>query len=98
MAARRVVWTDDADQEKEEILRYWTERNRSKSYSRKLNQRIKVTAKKLGHFPNVGKLTQVEDVRILLVENYAMYYYIDVDLIHILSIRDNRRNPAGNPF
>jgi len=98
MVARRVTWTEDADREKEEILHYWTQRNRSKTYSRKLNLEMKAAVKNIGFFPNIGKTTQVEDVRVLMVGNYSIYYHTGVETIHILSVIDGRRNPAKRPF
>lgn len=35
--ARKIIWTISAQQERKEILEYWFQINKSKSFSKKLN-------------------------------------------------------------
>lgn len=44
MAKRKIVWTETAAKQRREILKYWTERNKSTTYAEKL---IEITAKHL---------------------------------------------------
>ena len=44
MSKRNVIWTETAAKQRRQILKYWTERNNSTSYSLKL---IKITAKQI---------------------------------------------------
>jgi hypothetical protein len=44
MAKRKIIWTQTAAKQRREILSYWTERNKSKTYAETL---IEITAKHL---------------------------------------------------
>ena len=52
MVKRKIVWTEAAAKQRREILRYWTERNKSTTYTEKL---IEITAK---HLKVVSKKTR----------------------------------------
>jgi plasmid stabilization system protein ParE len=93
MVARRIVWTSPAKIQLKSIFEYFNFRNKSKSYSLKLNILIQTELKTLLQQPNIGKKTDSINVRGLLVENYYIFYEINETHIIILSVWDTRQDP-----
>ncbi len=92
MAKRKIIWTKTANLERKEILEYWILRNKSKRFSVRLNYLILQTLEVLRENPTIGRLTNVNNVRVKLIREYLlMYEFTESDLI-ILSIWDARRN------
>ncbi len=92
MAKRKIIWTKTANVERKEILEYWFLRNKSKRFSIKLNFLILQSLELLRENPTIGRLTNVNNVRVKLIREYLlMYEFTESDLI-ILSIWDARRN------
>ena len=92
MAKRKIIWTKTANLERKEILEYWILRNKSKRFSIKLNYLILQTLEVLRENPTIGRLTNVNNVRVKLIREYLLLYeFTDAELI-ILSIWDARRN------
>lgn len=93
MVARRIVWSTSAKLLLKIIFEYFNFRNKSKIYSLKLNAFIQTELKKLLQQPNIGKKTDLINVRGLLIENYYIFYEINETHIIILSVWDTRQNP-----
>ena len=92
MAKRKIIWTKTANLERKEILEYWILRNKSKRFSVRLNYLILQTLEVLRENPTIGRLTNVNNVRVKLIREYLLLYeFTDAELI-ILSIWDARRN------
>ena len=91
--AKKIKWSARAQQERLEILDYWANRNKSKSYSLKLNQLFLDNIELVSNAPELGKPTQYPLVRIKIVRDYLIYYQINSDFIDIVTIWDSRRNP-----
>jgi plasmid stabilization system protein ParE len=92
--ATKVVWSVRAQRERFEILEYWVNRNKSKTYSRKLYQLFRIGMKKVSEMPESGIPTGNPDVRIKIVKDYLIYYHITASkTIEVLTIWDSRRNP-----
>jgi len=91
--AKRVIWTKNAQKERKEILKYWIERNKSKTYSKKLNELFKDSINLLKLRPEIGKKTDIENVRIKIIRDYLIFYESSSDKIYILSIWDSRQDP-----
>ncbi|MGE0018059.1 MAG: type II toxin-antitoxin system RelE/ParE family toxin [Draconibacterium sp.] len=90
---RRVVWVQLAIDDKLQILRYWDDRNKSQTYSKKLNKLFKNSAVLVGKYPYIGKKTDIPNIRIIIMKDYFIVYEIFKDKILILRIWDTRRNP-----
>ena len=63
MAKRKIVWTETAGKQRREILKYWTDRNKSTTNAEKL---IEITAKHLkviSKNPEAFKETEIDQVR-----------------------------------
>jgi toxin YoeB len=92
--AAKVVWSIRAQRERFEILEYWANRNKSKTYSRKLYQLFRVGMKKVAKAPESGIATENPGIRIKIIKDYLVYYNINASkTIEVLTIWDSRRNP-----
>ncbi len=98
MVKRKIIWTLKAKNQLFSILEYFAETNKSKTYSLKLHKKIKseilITLKQ----PNIGKQTDILNIRGLIIENYIVFYeLLDTNII-ILNIWDCRQNPENLNF
>ncbi|RXM49698.1 MULTISPECIES: type II toxin-antitoxin system RelE/ParE family toxin [unclassified Chryseobacterium] len=92
MARRKIIWTFKANQERKDILEYWILRNKSKTFSLKLNKLILYNIGLVAEHPTIGRKTDVQNVRVKIVRDYLIFYeFSDSELI-ILSVWDGRRN------
>ena len=92
--AAKVIWSLRAQRERFEILKYWENRNKSKTYSRKLYQLFEVGMAKVAKMPESGIPTDDPAIRTKIIRDYLIYYHINSpNLIEVLSIWDSRRNP-----
>ncbi len=92
MAKRKIVWTEKANLERKEILKYWIDRNKSKSFSIKLNKLIIHDLKFLSSNPYTGRKTKIDNVRVITVRDYLLFYEILEEDILVLTIWDGRRH------
>lgn len=93
MAKRKIVWTETAAKQRREILRYWTERNKSKSYAEKL---IEITVKHLkviSKNPEAFKESEIDKVRESAMGHFSLYYKITTNQIIVMAFWDNRQDP-----
>jgi len=90
---KQVIWSYRAKDSLKEILSYWTTRNKSATYSKKLNKLINEAIKLIAHFPNSGKLTDDLNIRVKIVRVYLIYYEQHGECIQIIQILDGRRDP-----
>lgn len=93
MASRRIIWTETAKFELKNILEFYAFRNKSKTYSFKLYNKIQSELKLLIKHPNIGKKTNQLNVRALLIEDHFLFYEIKETNINILSVRNSKQNP-----
>ncbi|RLJ31497.1 toxin YoeB [Chryseobacterium sp. 7] len=91
MAKRKIIWTVKADQERRDILEYWILRNKSKTFSIKLNRLIIYNIGVLADHPAIGRKTDVEKVRVKIVRDYLIFYEFSNTELIILSVWDGRR-------
>lgn len=91
--AEKIIWSPKAKNELIEILQYWINRNKSKVYSKKLNQLIDEQLDSILRFPKSGKETDIPNVYVKIIKSYLLYYEVEGNILHILTIRDSRRNP-----
>ena len=82
-----------AQEERIAIFDYWNNRNRSFSFSRKLNDLITESLLLISRHPLIGKRTDKENVRVKILRDYLIIYeFTESDLI-VLSIWDCRQKP-----
>ncbi len=93
MAKRKIIWSDTARSSFKEILDYYRIRNGNNKYSKSLSDRIKTTISHLRVNNYIGKNSTFEDVRVIISENYEIFYSLNDKEIMIEIIWDSRRNP-----
>jgi toxin YoeB len=74
MARIALLWTNTAVKQRNRIFEYWNERNKSTSYSKKLNNRIKERLILIKTNPEIGKATEFENTRAISLGHYNILY------------------------
>ncbi|MEX2230580.1 MAG: type II toxin-antitoxin system RelE/ParE family toxin [Cyclobacteriaceae bacterium] len=91
--AKQIIWSRRAQRDRRQILEYWRIRNKSNSYSKKLNRLFKESIKIITDFPQIGKPTDEANTRIKIVKDYLIIYEETQTQIVILTIWDGRQDP-----
>jgi addiction module RelE/StbE family toxin len=91
---RQIVWSSDAKDDLKHIIEYWNHRNKSTSFSKKLRKLFKEAIDVLIIYPETGRRSDFEKVRINIVRDYHILYECDADTILILRIWDCRQDPG----
>ena len=91
--AKKIIWSETAQNVRKEILLYWKNRNKSLVYSRKLNKLFNDAADIIAAFPKIGKPSGYKDSRIKIVKDYLLVYKEFDAFISIITIWDSRQNP-----
>jgi plasmid stabilization system protein ParE len=97
MAKRKIVWSSKAKFDLIEILEYFYIRNGSKTYSIKLNSKIRKAIRLLSKHPFLGLKSDVENFRVLVEGDYAIFNQIEKDALKVITIWDCRKNPDTLP-
>ena len=95
---RKIVWTDFAKESKYAIFLYWNQRNKSTTYSRKLNALFQESLKQIVNFPESSIESNDINVRLKIANHFEVIYHISSTQITILDIWDTRQNPENFPF
>lgn len=93
MGKRKIKWTRKAQIKFFQILDYYAERNKSKTYSTKLYKKITGQVKLLEDQPELGRITDRESIRGLIIDRYIVFYEIQTEIILIHIVWDGRQNP-----
>jgi len=93
MVRRKIVWSHLARIRLFEIMEYFAERNKSKTYSEKLYRKFNKELKLLLKHPDLGIKTEIESVRGLIVGDYILFYEESQDKIIVHTLWDSRQNP-----
>ncbi len=93
MAKRKVVWTQTAEIELQEILNFFLNRNRSNTYLLKLYRKFTAELKLVAKNPGIGIKTKLPAIRGLITDDYIIFYEILPDKIMVLQLWDCRQNP-----
>jgi toxin YoeB len=91
--AKQIIWSNLAQEDRKSILQYWIDRNKSNTYSIKLNQIFIDTVDLLSKYPKIGKKTEYADIRVKIVKDYFITFRETETLIEILTIWDTRQDP-----
>lgn len=94
MAKRKIVWSHRARIKLFMILEFYSERNKSKCYSKKLYTRFNKEVSLLLKQPEIGIKTEFSNVRGLIVDEFILFYEVTSDMIIVHSIWDSRQNPT----
>lgn len=91
--AKQIVWTNKAKKELIEILEYWMDRNKSNTFSKKLNKLIENQLLLISQYPEIGRKTDIKDVKVKVIHKYLLYYEIIDENLYVLTIRHGSKNP-----
>jgi|SRR5690606_282849 len=93
MAQRNVIWTRTANIQLVGVLEYWVNRNKSKTYSKKLVKSVSERTIQIAEQPLIFKATDYKGTRVASLGNFSIFYkFNDKDII-ITAFWDNRQNP-----
>jgi len=95
MVKRKLIWSNCAKISLYKILKFYADRNNSKTYSEKLFNKFNKEVQLLIKYPNLGVMTDFKNVRGLITGNYIIYYEIAHKEIIIHIIWDSRQNPEN---
>jgi plasmid stabilization system protein ParE len=95
MAKRRIIWSNRAKKKRFEILKFYTENNKSNTYSKKLNQKFNKEIRLLTEYPNLGIKTDFIGIRGLIIDHFIIFYENNYNKIIIHTIWDSRQNPEN---
>ena len=93
MAKRKIVWSNRAIKRLYGILEFYDQRNKSKTYSKKLYQLLTKQVNILIKLPEIGLKTTEDTTRGLIIGDFIIYYQLSEDKIIIHTIWDCRQNP-----
>jgi hypothetical protein len=93
MAQRTVDWSKDALIDFVEILNYYINRNKSKTYSQKLNNEIKFKLKTLDFTVSLPQKTSVKDLFYFTHNHISVCFEILDNNLKVQLVIDDRRNP-----
>jgi len=71
---------------------YWVQRNKSKTYSRKLIKIVAERSKLIAEKPFLYKSADFEDTRVASLGNFSIFYKVTGEEIIITAIWDNRQD------
>ena len=91
--AKKIIWSRKAQVELIEILGYWINRNKSNTFSIKLNELVDEQLKLLTENPKIGRKTDIENIYIKVIHKYLLYYELVENELHVLTIRHGSKNP-----
>ncbi len=93
MVKRKIIWSGKANRKLFEIMEFYSQRNKSKTYSIKLYKRFKKELSILIKQPEIGIKTEIESVRGFIIDNYIFFYEFDNERLIIHTLWDCRQNP-----
>ncbi len=96
--ARKIIWTEQAIDERKAILEFWYQRTKSKTYPKKLFKKFNQHIELVAVYPLLGRSTQVENVRIKFMDTFYIIYSYSNSAIFIHSVWDNRQDPSKQPI
>ena len=94
MAKRKIVWSHRARIKLLMILEFYNERNKSKTYSKKLYSKFNKELLLLLSQPEIGIKTELEAVRGLIVDEFILFYEMTSEMIIVHTLWDSRQNPS----
>jgi|SRR5690606_18620 len=93
--AKKIIWSQTAQNDRKAILAYWKKRNKSNTYSLKLFEIFKESVNSISINPEIGKATNSENIRFIIVRDYLIFYKNNLEDVIILRIWDSRQNPVS---
>lgn len=96
--ARKIVWTSSAIESRKSIFLFWTKRNKSDSYSKKLNILFQESLQQVVMFPDSSIKSNNSNTRLKVASHFEIIYSFSKTKIFVLDIWDTRQNPQNSPI
>jgi len=93
--AVKIIWTKTAALQRRKILLYWTKRNKSATYSKKLIIEIAQRIEFLINNPEIYVKTSFPDIRTSTLGHYNIFYKVNPNELIVVAFWDNRQNPKN---
>jgi len=90
---KQIIWSPRAQNDRKQILEYWLQRNKSNTYSKKLDKRFREALNIIRDYPQIGKQTDDQKARVKIIKDYLLIYEETADSIILLTIWDSRQDP-----
>lgn len=94
MAQKTVVWTLTAARQRREVLKYWTIRNGSNEYAKKLIRQTKDIIDLICTHPLAFKATNFPETRVATFGNFSIFFKTTEQGIIITAFWDQRQDPV----
>ncbi|MDX6188736.1 type II toxin-antitoxin system RelE/ParE family toxin [Flavobacterium sp. Fl-318] len=91
--ALEIIWTRTAVLQRRKILIYWTKRNKSTTYSKRLISEIADRTYFLSNNPETFIQTNRSDIRTSTLGHYNIFYKTTLNELVIIAFWDSRQNP-----
>lgn len=88
----KVVYTDKAFSDIDRIIEFNNNRNKSKVYSNKFLSNLRARLAKLAEYPLTGVKIEDPETRLLIWDNYYIFYEIGDGYIEIDSVYHQKEN------
>lgn len=93
MAKRTVEWSKEALMDLIEIMNYYIKRNKSKTYSQKLNRDIRLKLKTIDFTVALPQKTSVENLFYFTHNHISVCFEIANNSLKVQLVIDDRRSP-----
>ncbi len=93
MAQRKIIWSQKAKVQLFEILDFYKRRNENDTFSKKLYAKFSKHIHLLVKHPYLGVMTDFEDIRGLIVDEFIVFYEVEHSQIIIHTIWECNQNP-----
>jgi plasmid stabilization system protein ParE len=93
MVKRTIIWTETAAKQRRLILQYWTTRNKSSVFAKKLISLIADQLQIISDNPLIFKQTEIESIRESAMGHFSLYYTFNAEQIIVMALWDNRQDP-----
>ena len=93
---KKVSWSIKASKELNEVYDYWTLHNKSNVYSEKILDETFRMINLVRSQSYIGEESKIKKIRrVLILENFSLFYKLLNDEIKILAFFDNRQDPGN---
>jgi toxin YoeB len=94
--AKKIIWSNNAEQELLSALEFYNLRNGSNSYSLKLLDKVDDVVNTISETETVGRLTKNKVTRVFPIDIFLLFYEVTHDSITIVSFWNNKQDQIKN--
>lgn len=93
MGKRQLIWSHLAKIKLFKILDFYTQRNKSSTYSKKVYREFNKALFLVSKNPEMGIKTDKDDVRGIIISDFILFYELTAGEIIVHTVWDTRQNP-----